>query len=282
LAVRGETVCPYCGVGCRLKLEGSGLQTLRIRGVEEAAANLGRLCAKGAQLGPSIDTTDRLTHPQLRLGRQDAFRPVEWDTALKYVAEVFTNILHVHGPDAVAFYGSGQLDTETVYLIGKLFKGQLGCNNTDSNSRLCMAAAVAGYRTSLGSDGPPTCYDDIDDADVLLIMGSNMAEAHPVTFDRIRASKKARPHQQIVVIDPRRTATAEAADLYLPVAPGGDIALLNAVGRLLLTTGAVDEGFVRDHTRTFEEYRDFLLGQNLTELCQVAGVTEVDLTRLAG
>src|SRR5207253_4439238 len=128
------------------------------------------------------------------------------------------------GPESVAFYGSGQLDTETSYLACKLFKGRLGTNNTDSNSRLCMAASVAGYRTSLGSDGPPCCYDDIELANVIFIIGSNMAEAHPVTFDRIRASKKARPEQQIVVIDPRRTATAECADLYLPVAPGGDIA----------------------------------------------------------
>src|SRR5205085_9924081 len=142
--------------------------------------------------------------------------------------------------------------------IGKLFKGYLGCNNTDSNSRLCMAAAVAGYRTSLGSDGPPTCYDDIEEAEVLLIMGSNMAEAHPVTFDRVRASKKARPQQQIVVIVPRRTATAAIADLYLPVAPGGDIALLNAVARMLLTMGAFDRAFIDDHTRGFADYRQFL------------------------
>jgi ferredoxin-nitrate reductase len=277
----GETICPYCGVGCRLRLEGSAGQVGKVRGAEEAAANLGRLCAKGAQLGPTIDTHDRLKRPQLRLGRQDNFRTVDWDTALSYTAEIFTNILHAHGPDAIGFYGSGQLDTETVYLIGKLFKGHLGCNNTDSNSRLCMAAAVAGYRTSLGSDGPPTCYDDIDVADVLLIMGSNMAEAHPVTFDRIRASKKRRPEQQIVVIDPRRTATAEAADLYLPVAPGGDIALLNALGRILLLMGAVDEQFVRDHTRGFEDYRQFLSSHDLAELCEVAGVTEAELYRLA-
>src|SRR5438105_9959303 len=125
----GETICPYCGVGCRLRLEGSGGQVTKVRGVEEAAANLGRICAKGAQLGPTIDTPDRLKRPQLRLGRLDNFRSVDWDTALSYTVEIFTNILHAHGPDAIGFYGSGQLDTETVYLIGKLFKGHLGCNN---------------------------------------------------------------------------------------------------------------------------------------------------------
>src|SRR5437588_296973 len=249
LAILRESICPYCGVGCRLRFEGEANRVLKVRGVESAAANLGNLCAKGAQLGPTIHTHDRLSRPQIRLGRHDDFRAVDWDTALLYIREIFVNILRTYGPDAIAFYGSGQLDPETVYLITKLFKGYLGCNNTDSNSRLCMAAAVAGYKTSLGSDGPPTCYDDIELADVILIMGSNMAEAHPVTFDRIKASKKARPAQRLIVIDPRRTATAEAADLYLPVAPGGDIALLNALGRLLLLMGAVDANFVTKHTR---------------------------------
>lgn len=276
----GENVCPYCGVGCRLRLEGERGQVLRVRGVE-AAANRGGLCAKGAQLGPTVHTGDRLAHPQLRLSRHDDFRRVDWDTALTYVGEIFTNILNTYGPEAVAFYGSGQLDTETVYLAGKLFKGCLGCNNTDSNSRLCMAAAVAGYRGSLGSDGPPGCYDDIDEADVILVMGSNMAEAHPVMFDRVRAAKKRRPDLTLVVIDPRRTPTAQAADLHLPVAPGGDVALLNALGRLLLERGAIDEAFITDHTRQFTEYRDFLRAQDLTELSAAAGIDLEQLDRLA-
>ncbi|MBI1916927.1 MAG: molybdopterin-dependent oxidoreductase [Planctomycetes bacterium] len=285
LEVLGETICPYCGVGCRLRLEGDRQQgrphVARIRGVETAAANLGGICAKGAQLGPTLDTPDRLTRPQLRLSRHDEFRPADWDTALAYVAEVFTNILHTHGPGAVAFYGSGQLDTETAYLATKLFKGHLGCNNTDSNSRLCMAAAVAGYRSSLGSDGPPCCYDDIDEADLVLVMGSNMAEAHPVTFDRLRAARKRRPDLRLVVVDPRRTATAKAADLHLPVAPGGDIALLNALGRLLLLQDAFDEPFVARHTNGFAEYRRFLLAQDPGELRAAAGVSEADLARCA-
>jgi ferredoxin-nitrate reductase len=239
------------------------------------------LCAKGAQLGPTVQTPDRLTRPQFRRTRKEEFRATDWPTALAYVAEIFTNILHTHGPEAVAFYGSGQLDTETVYVINKLFKGCLGCNNTDSNSRLCMAAAVAGYRTSLGSDGPPCCYDDIELADVILILGSNMAEAHPVLFDRICANKKARPEQQIVVIDPRLTPTARAADLHLAVAPGGDIALLNAVGRLLLLMGATEQRFVDAHTQGFEEYRRFLLKQDLNELCTAAGLREEALYCLA-
>jgi ferredoxin-nitrate reductase len=231
----------------------------------------------------SVQRSTRLiVSPLLRLNRTDVFQSVDWDTALSHVAEIFTDILYTHGPDAVAFYGSGQLDSETTYLVTKLFKGHLGCNNTDSNSRLCMTAASAGYRTSLGSDGPPCCYDDIDLADVVFIIGSNMAEAHPVTFDRIRASKKVRPEQKIIVVDPRRTATAEAADLHLGVTPGSDIALLTALGRiLLLHANAADGSFIARHTTGFEEYRQFLVRQNLSELCAATGLAEAKIFKVA-
>jgi ferredoxin-nitrate reductase len=282
LPVIGETVCPYCGVGCRLRLEGRDGVTERIRGVEAAPANLGRLCAKGALFHETVRTPDRLTHPQIRHGRNDLFRPTDWPTALRHVNERLSYLVNAFGPDAVAFYGSGQLDTEAAYLACKLFKGTLGTNNTDSNSRLCMAAAVASYRTSLGSDGPPGCYEDIDLADVVLIIGSNMAEAHPVTFDRVRAAKKARPELQIIVADPRRTPTARDADVYLPVAPGGDIALLNALGRLLLGLGATDDEFLCHHTNGFDAYRTFLRRQGLRELCETAGIPEATLRHVAG
>src|SRR5262249_8114818 len=249
--------CPYCGVGCRLQVEGSPGRVTGVRGVETAAANRGGICPKGAQLGPTIDTPDRLAHPLLPLSPADPFQTVDWDTPLGYVAEIFTNILHASGPEAVAFYGSGQLDTETVYTVTKLFKGYLGCNNTDSNSRLCMAAAVAGYNSSLGSDGPPCCYDDIDLADLILVIGSNMAEAHPVTFHRIKASKRTRRNRGLIGVDPRQPPPAAAADLHLAIRPGGDIAFLNAVGRLLLRMGAADERFIAASTRRFAEYRQF-------------------------
>ncbi len=277
----GEAVCPYCGVGCHLRFEGEGGRIQRVRGVETAPANRGRLCAKGAQLGPTLQTPDRLLYPQWRRQRSGEFERVSWEAALGHVAAEFRRILRRYGPQAVAFYGSGQLDSETVYVVGKLFKGHLGCNNTDSNSRLCMAAAVAGYRTSLGSDGPPCCYDDIELADVIFIIGSNMAEAHPVLFDRIRASKKVRPQQLIVVADPRRTPTAAAADLHLPLRPGSDIALLNALGRILLLMDAVDYPFVAAHTNGFEQYRQFLLGQDLGELIAATGLEERQVYRLA-
>ena len=281
LPMIGESICPYCGVGCRLRFEGHIDSGVRVRGVEEAPANLGGICAKGAQLGPTINTQDRLLHPMIRSSRSANFEITDWDTALRHIAKTTGKILKTDGPDALAFYGSGQLDTEACYIVSKLFKGYLGCNNTDSNSRLCMAAAVAGYKSSLGSDGPPVCYDDIDIADVTLIIGSNMAEAHPVTFDRVRKSKKRRPEQTIIVVDPRQTATARAADIHLPIRPGADIAFLNAIGIMLLARNAVDESFINEHTTGFTIYRNFLQAQPLPELIAETGLSEEAIKAVA-
>ena len=284
LPVRGESICPYCGVGCRLAVEGEiGGQsaTLRGRGVADAPANLGRLCAKGALLGDTIASPDRLTQPMVRASRYEPFRPAHWDQAIGRVARQFAQIIATHGPDAVAFYGSGQMDTESAYLACKLFKGCLHTNNTDSNSRLCMASAVAGYRSSLGSDGPPCCYEDIDLADVIFVIGSNPAEAHPVVFDRIKAARAARPDLTLIVVDPRSTLTARSADIHVPVRPGGDVPLLNALCRLLLDFGAADRGFIGHHTTGFDAFRTFLGEQKLSELCAAAGVEQTLLEQVA-
>ncbi|HEV3238296.1 MAG TPA: nitrate reductase [Gemmataceae bacterium] len=281
LEILGESICPYCGVGCRLRVEGFPESPTRIRGVEDAPANLGRICAKGALLAETVHSPDRLTHPQIRSRQEESFRPTDWPAAFRTVAERLQAIRAKHGPDSVGFYGSGQLDSEAAFVACKLFKGYLGTNNTDSNSRLCMAAAVAGYRTSLGSDGPPCCYEDIDLADVILIIGSNMAEAHPVTFDRIRAAKKARPGLFVIVVDPRKTLTARDADLHTPLAPGGDIPLLNALGKQLFNRGCLHKQFINEHTRGFEEYRSFLRGLDLDQLCERAGVSREQLKTMA-
>src|SRR5262245_1597711 len=284
LTVTGESICPYCGVGCRLAFEGElGVEgaELKVKGVADAPANLGRLCAKGALLGETVVTPERLTHPQMRGALGEPFRPASWDDAIKRVARAFRQIIAHHGPDSVAFYGSGQLDSEAAYLACKLFKGHLHTNNTDSNSRLCMASSVAGYRSSLGSDGPPGCYEDIDLADLIVILGSNMAEAHPVLFDRVRVARKANPNLRVVVIDPRRTTTARDSDLHIPVRPGGDIALLNALARLLLELGAVDRAFLDAHTSGFNDFHAFLLLQDVDELCRAAGLERELVERLA-
>ena len=278
---QSESICPYCGVGCRLQVEGSPGTGLRVRGVADAPANLGRICAKGLLLGQTISTPDRLTRPMIRRDRRDDFRDTNWPTALRYASEIFRNILNTHGPDAVAFYGSGQLDSESAYLAAKLFKGTLHTNNTDSNSRLCMASAVAGYRSSLGSDGPPCCYDDIDHADVILMIGSNTAEAHPVLFDRIRAAKKAKPNLLLVTADPRRTPTARDSDVHLALAPGSDIALLNALCRLLLDLGWADQQFIQAHTTGFADFAEFLRAGDLSEWATSCGIALEVLRPLA-
>lgn len=268
----GEGICPYCGVGCRVWVEADDNRLIRVNGVADAPANRGRLCPKGGHLWRVIDTPDRLTQPQLRRPGTSEFHPASWETALDTVAGALRAVVEHYGPESVAFYGSGQLDTEAVYLAGKLFKGCLGTNNTDSNSRLCMASAVAGYVTSLGSDGPPTCYDDIDHATCILVLGANMADAHPVIWDRVRAAKKARPQLSILVVDPRRTKTAEGADLHVPLLPGSDLAFLNGVARLLLDRGAIDRAFVERHTTGFEEFARFLEGIDPEACARECGV----------
>lgn len=259
-ATIGEAICPYCGVGCRLWAEAAYGTILRVKGVADAAANLGGICAKGALLPQSLHPPDRLIHPQCRARRSDDFRATTLDQAVRFAAERLLRIVNTYGPDAVAFYGSGQLDSEAAYLAVKLFKGCLGTNNTDSNSRLCMASAVAGYVTSLGSDGPPTCYDDIDHADLVLVVGSNMVEAHPVTFDRIKSRRTQTNGQpSLVVIDPRRTRTAAEADLHVPLAPGSDVALFHLIARRLLEIGKFDAGFARAKAEDLDKYANFVL-----------------------
>lgn len=280
-ATIAEAVCPYCGVGCRLWAESAYGQVLRIKAVADAPANLGGICAKGATVHKTIDAPDRAVQPLLRASRERDLRPVSWTNAVDHVASRLAAIVERHGPDSVAFYGSGQLDSQSVYCAVKLFKGCLGTNNTDSNSRLCMATAVAAYRTSLGSDGPPTCYEDIDEAETILIIGSNMAEAHPVTFDRILAARKARPNLKLIVIDPRRTATADRADLHVTVLPGGDIALVNALAKLLCEQNDCDEAFIATHTHGFETYREALGRLDLEDLAAACGVAVSQLRELA-
>lgn len=279
-ATYGESICPYCGVGCRLWAEVAYGRVLRVKGAE-APANRGGICAKGATLEQTIEAPDRLLHPMVRRRRSDQWQGVTWDVATSYVARKIAETIQQHGPDSVGFYGSGQLDSQAVYAAVKLFKGWLGTNNTDSNSRLCMASAVAAYRTSLGSDGPPTCYADIDDAQTIVIAGSNMAEAHPVTFDRIKAARKANPDFRLIVIDPRRSTTADHADLHVPVRAGGDIALFNAVGRLLLERGAIDEQFIKAHTSGSEEYLTALAALDLNAMIEACGVERETLEQMA-
>jgi assimilatory nitrate reductase catalytic subunit len=244
LAVR--TTCPYCGVGCGVLATPVGDGAVIIAGDPAHTANSGRLCVKGSALGDTLDLDGRLLHPALREG--GVLRQVSWDAALDKVAGGLRDIIAEHGPDSVALYVSGQLLTEDYYVANKLMKGYIGSANIDTNSRLCMSSSVAGHKRAFGEDLVPGCYDDFEQADMVVLVGSNTAWCHPILFQRISRIKEARPDFKVVVIDPRRTATCELADLHLPVKPGTDVWLFNGLLSYLACNGGVDDGFVGAHT----------------------------------
>ena len=239
-----RTTCPYCGVGCGLLVDGNDAGHT-VRGDPEHPANFGRLCSKGAALGETLSLEGRLLYPEINGERAD------WNTALDTVAQRFRQAIAEHGPDAVAFYVSGQLLTEDYYVANKLMKGFIGSGNIDTNSRLCMSSAVAGHKRAFGSDTVAGCYEDIELADLVVLVGSNMAWTHPVVFQRLVAAKKARPEMKIVLIDPRRTATADLADLHLPIKPGADAWLFNGLLNHLKREDAVDWAWLEAHVDGF-------------------------------
>ena len=240
-----KTTCPYCGVGCGIAVEvqPGGVQ---IRGDDTHPANFGRLCSKGAALGETVGLEGRLLYPETGAER------CTWDTALNVVAQRFARIIQQYGPDAVAFYVSGQLLTEDYYVANKLMKGFIGTANIDTNSRLCMASSVAGHKRAFGSDTVPGCYEDLECADLIVLTGSNAAWCHPVLFQRIVQAKKTNPRLKIVVIDPRRTATCDIADLHLPLRSGTDVALFNGLLGYLHANGQRNDAYILAHTEGVE------------------------------
>ena len=244
-----RTTCPYCGVGCGVLAAPDGLGGATISGDPEHPANFGRLCSKGAALGETLGLEARLLHPMLR--QDGALIRTDWDTALGKVADGFRHIVERDGPDAVAFYLSGQLLTEDYYVANKLMKGFLGSANVDTNSRLCMASSVAGHRRAFGADTVPGLYEDLDQADLIVLVGSNAAWCHPVLFQRMQKNRRERG-ARLVVIDPRRTATADEADLHLAIKPGMDTALFCGLLVRLADRDAFDRCYVAKHTVGFE------------------------------
>jgi assimilatory nitrate reductase catalytic subunit len=258
------TTCPYCGVGCGVKVAADGL----MKGDADHPANLGRLCSKGAALGETLDPAGRLLHPAID-GRR-----ASWDEALDAIARGFADTIAAHGPDAVAFYVSGQFLTEDYYVANKLMKGFIGAANIDTNSRLCMASSVAGHIRAFGEDVVPGRYEDVEEANLVVLVGSNAAWCHPVLFQRLAAAKEKRG-TRIVVIDPRRTATAEIADLHLALKPGSDVALFAGLLVHLARSGAVAADWVRQHAAGFETA---LVAAAETALTAAAVAAAADLT----
>jgi len=267
-----RTTCPYCGVGCGLKVSQSA-DGIAVAGDEAHPANFGRLCSKGSALGETIDLDGRLLAPLIR-GREAG-----WDEALTEVATRFSEAIAAHGPDSVAFYVSGQLLTEDYYVANKLMKGYIGSANIDTNSRLCMASAVAGYKRAFGADFVPVSYEDIELADLVVIAGSNTAWCHPVLFQRLRQARESRPGMKVVVIDPRRTATCDIADLHLALRAGTDVALFNGLLDHLRREDALDLEYIDAHTEGFGETLRVAreTAGSIPEVARITGLDESDV-----
>ncbi|MEU0422564.1 molybdopterin-dependent oxidoreductase [Streptomyces canus] len=280
-----RTVCSYCGVGCGLVLDiGTGPDgrrtVLKASGDKEHPANFGKLCTKGATTADLLAAPGRLTTALVRPERGEEPVPEAVGAAITETARRLREIIDEHGPDAVSFYVSGQMSLEAQYLANKLAKGFVRTNQIESNSRLCMASAGTGYKLSLGADGPPGSYQDFEKADLFFVIGSNMADCHPILFlrmmERVRSAGA-----KVIVVDPRRTATAAKADLFLQIKPGTDLALLNGLLHLLHAEGHIDPEFVAAHTEGWEAMPEFLADYTPAAVAEMTGLAEEDIREAA-
>ncbi|KPZ19714.1 nitrate reductase [Pseudomonas syringae group genomosp. 3] len=275
------STCCYCGVGCGVLIEHDGQRILGVSGDPQHPANFGKLCSKGSSLHLTGDIEARALYPELRLSKGLARSVTDWDTALEHAATVFAESIREHGPDSVAFYISGQLLTEDYYAFNKLARALVGTNNIDSNSRLCMSSAVAGYKRSLGADAPPCSYEDIELSDCVMIVGSNMAYAHPILFRRLEEAKSRRPEMKLIVIDPRRTDTCELADLHLAIQPGTDVALFHGILHALMSENLIDPAFIAAHTQGYDELAALVRDYPPDNVANICGISQQELKTCA-
>jgi len=268
-----RTTCAYCGVGCGIVATPTGARTVTIKGDPDHPANAGRLCSKGTHLGETVGLEGRLLHPMI------GQRRARWDKALDLVARKFRETIARHGPDSVAFYVSGQLLTEDYYVANKLMKGFIGSANIDTNSRLCMSSAVAGHMRAFGEDVVPVAYEDLDQADLITLVGSNTAWCHPIVYQRIQAARAERG-AKLVVVDPRRTETCDDADLHLAIRPGSDVALMNGALAHMKREGLIDRTYLDAHVATPDGFWDALdEGHDLWTIAKICDVPTNDLAR---
>ena len=276
-----RSTCPYCGVGCGVLIASQGNRITGVQGDPDHPANRGRLCSKGSTLAHTAEATlaqhTRLLQPLHRPQRGAPTQPLGWNAALDLAAQRLADTVNRHGADAVGVYVSGQLLTEDYYVFNKLVKGLLGTNHIDTNSRLCMSSAVAGYKATLGADAPPACYDDVAHAHTLFIAGSNTAWAHPVLFRRVEDARAARPELKLIVVDPRRTDTAAQADLHLALQPGTDVALFHGLLHILLWEGWVDHAYIAAHTTGFDALKALVRDFTPDHVASTCGLNKADL-----
>lgn len=268
-----HTTCPYCGVGCGVIVETAADQSISVRPDPEHPANLGRLCSKGTALADTLYHPDRLLYPEIQGER------VSWAQATQHIAAQFQRIIHEHGADAMAFYVSGQLLTEDYYVANKLMKGFIGSANIDTNSRLCMSSAVAAHKRAFGEDLVPCSYEDLEAADLIVLVGSNTAWCHPVLYQRMVKAKQNNPQLKIVTIDPRRTQTADIADLHLGLSPGSDAVLFNGLLVHLANHGALNESFVEQSTQGLADALAAAVqsSPNLHAVAEQCGLAQADI-----
>ena len=287
-----KTLCPYCGVGCGLEVsapaqygkatnrDSEGIPIWRVRGDKSHPSSQGMVCVKGATIAESLDKS-RLHHPMVRDSLNAEFRRVSWNEAFDIITQRIQTLRLNQATDSICMYGSGQFQTEDYYIAQKLLKGCLGTNNFDANSRLCMSSAVSGYIQSFGADGPPCCYDDLELTDCAFLIGTNTAECHPIIFNRLAKYHKKNRHVKMIVVDPRRTPTAEAADLHLAIRPGTDIDLLNGIAYLLMKWDYIDPVFIDDCTSNFPAYAEVIRHYSPEVVANRCGISIEDLETAA-
>ena len=277
-----KTTCSYCGVGCGIEAQKDFQENVTVTGDKDHPVNKGMLCSKGMNLHYVVnDTSDRLLYPEMRCNKAYPRERVDWDTALDRAAKVFKSLIKKHGPNSVGLYVSGQCLTEEYYIANKLSKGFLGTNNIDTNSRLCMSSAVVGYKKTFGEDSVPVSYEDIELADCFLITGANPAWCHPILFRRLEQHKEKNPNVKVIVVDPRKTDTAQFADLHLQIIPGTDVFLYHAIARHLIDKKKIDSKFIKAHTENFEAYKERVKSTSIKEAAKICGISVEEIKKAA-
>ena len=273
-----KSTCPYCGLGCGLLVGVEQGKVKEIRGMKDHPVNKGDTCLLPSNYPPIFTDPDRLKQPMIR--RENKLVPVSWDEAVKHMASEFLRVIEKHGPGAVAFYGGAINLTEEYYLMNKLMKAAIGTNNVDCSTRLCMASTATGFVSTLGADAPPTCYADIEEADLFLVAGNNMEVSVPVLFHRIMKAKK-NNNAKMIVIDPRRTETAAAADIHLQIRPGTDVALNNTLAHILFKEGLIDEDRVEHYCSGMDDLKELIEEYPLSRGAEITGCPEIQIFEAA-